>query len=176
MSNNVRYGPADRDRQTLRHVLLARYDALRAKLAQRLGSADLAGDALHDTWLRLERNGDVGAVRDPFAYLIRIASNVASDRRTIEQRRTRILEQNAIAEPVDETPDPERVAAARSEWAAVRRAMETLPARCQDIFLAAWVEEIPHEEIAARHGVSVRTVQMEVKRAIEHCAGEVRKK
>jgi RNA polymerase sigma factor (sigma-70 family) len=168
--------PADIGRQTLRRVLLARYDALRAKLTQRLGSADLAGDALQDTWLRLERTGDVGAIRDPFAYLIRIASNLASNRRTVEQRRARLLEDQGEAELVDETPDPERIAAARSEWAAIKDALKVLPERRQAIFLAAWVEDMPHEEIAALHGVSVRTVQSEVKRAIEHCAMEVRKK
>lgn len=178
MPGEVGYPPPANGRQTLRRVLLARYDALRAKLTQRLGSAELAGDALHDTWLRLERGGggQIGVVRDPFGYLIRVASRVASDSRTLEGRRAGILEgQGADALP-DAPPDPERVAAARSEWAAVRRAIEALPERCQAIFLAAWVEETPYEEIAAQHGISVRTVQKEVKRAIEHCAVEVHRK
>lgn len=170
------YEPADSGRQTLRRVLLARYDALRTKLTQRLGSADLAGDALQDTWLRLERGAHVGPVRDPFAYLIRVASNLASNRRTLDQRRARLLDIHGEDSAVDDEPDPERVAAARSEWAAVRRAIAELPERRQAIFLAAWVEEEPYEDIAARHGVSVRTVQVELKRAIEHCAAELQKK
>lgn len=168
--------PADSGRQTLRRVLLARYDALRTKLTHRLGSADLAGDALQDTWLRLERDAPVGPVRDPFAYLIRVASNLASNRRTLDQRRARLLDIHGEDSAVNDASDPERVAAARSEWAAVRRVIAELPERRQAIFLAAWVEEKPYEDIAARHGVSIRTVQVELKRAIEHCAAELRKK
>lgn len=168
--------PAESDRQTLRRVLLSRYDALRSRLTQRLGSAELAGDALHDTWLRLEREPQVGSVRDPFAYLIRVASNLASNSRTLEQRRARLLEAHGEDMVETETPDPERAAAARSEWEAVRRVIEQLPDRTRAIFFAAWVDGVPHEDIAARHGVSVRTVQAELKRAIEHCAAELRKK
>ncbi len=163
-------------RQTLRDVLLARYDALRARLTQRLGSSELAGDALQETWLRLERQPQVGHVRDPFAYLIRVASNVASGSRSTEARRARLLEASGEISDVEEAPDPERVTLARSEWAQVRRIIESLPSRRRAIFFAAWVEEIPHEEIAARHGVSVRTVQVELKRAIETCAAELQKK
>lgn len=175
MPAETRSEPGEAGRQTLRQVLLSRYDALRAKLTQRLGSADLAGDALHDTWLRLERGGDPGAIRDPFAYLIRTAANLASNHRTLDQRRARILEGNGGAD-IDDAPDPEQVAAAKSDRSAIRSAIEMLPERRQAIFLAAWVEELPYEEIAARHGVTVRTIQTEVKRAIEHCALELKKK
>lgn len=168
----------DGHRQLLHTVLLTRYDALRAKLTQRLGSADLAGDALQDTWLRLQTGGGgkVGAVRDPFAFLIRIASNVASNSRTLDQRRARILERHAVDIPLDDAPDPERVTAARSELAAIKRLIADLPERRQAIFLAAWVEEIPYEEIAKKHGVSVRTIQSEVKQTIEYCAAALSEK
>lgn len=168
--------PADNGRQTLRSVLLSRYDALRSRLTQRLGSAELAGDALHDTWLRLEREPQVSSVRDPFAYLIRTASNVASNSRTLESRRARLLEAHGEDLLADDEPDPERIATARSEWNAVRRVIEQLPDRTRAIFFAAWVDGAPHDEIAARHGVSVRTVQAELKRAMEHCAAELGKK
>lgn len=176
MPGDSRYGPADGGRQTLRSVLLAHYDALRTKLTQRLGSADLAGDALQDTWLRLERGAHVGPVRDPFAYLIRVASNLASNRRTLDQRRARLLNIHGGDGVAEDAPDPERAAMARSEWAAVRRAIAELPERRQAIFLAAWVEQEPYEDIATRHDISVRTVQVELKRAIEHCAAELHKK
>lgn len=176
MPDKSGHKPAEGSRQTLRRVLLSRYDALRAKLTQRLGSAELAGDALQDTWLRLERGPQIGPVRDPFAYLIRIASNLASNSRTLGQRRARLLDTYGEFSEVDETPDPERVAAARSEWDAVRRIIDGLSERRRAIFFAAWVEEASYEDIAARHGISVRTVQAELKRALEECAAELQKK
>jgi RNA polymerase sigma-70 factor, ECF subfamily len=162
-------------RQTLRKVLLERYDALARRLTRRLGSADLAGDALHDTWLRLERGGNFGVVRDPFAYLLRSATNADHQRQRLEERRSRLLEGHAIVEPV-ETPDPARALAERSEWDAMKLAIAGLPERRRAIFLAAWSERIPLDVIARRHGVSVRTIQSELKRALEELAAVVRGK
>lgn len=166
-------------RQALREVLVARYDALVRKLAVRLGSPDLADDALHDAWLRLERGPEPSAVKDPFAYVLRVALNLGSDRRRLEQRRSGILAAQGEAEGpdglLDDAPDPERVAAARSEWAAIKRALAALPERRQAIVLAAWVEGVPYDVLAERYGVTVRTIQTEVKRALEHCAAELRR-
>lgn len=167
-------------RQTLRQILVARYDSLIQKLTRRLGSADLADDALHDAWLRLESAPEPSDVRDPFAYILRVAANLGTDRRRKDQRRAAILglqhdhiEADDIA---DEAPDPERVAAARSEWDTLKGALISLPSRRQAIFLAAFVEEVAYDEIARRHGVTVRTIQTEVKRALEHCVQELGRK
>jgi RNA polymerase sigma-70 factor (ECF subfamily) len=167
-------------RQSLRQVLVERYDALVRKLAARLGSPDLADDALHEAWLRLERAPEPAVVKDPFAYILRVALNLGSDRRRREVRRAGILAAQGEAEGpdrlLDDAPDPEQVVAARSEWAAIKRALAALPERRQAIVLAAWVEGVPYEVLAKRHGVTVRTIQTEVKRALEHCAVELQRK
>ncbi len=70
----------------LRQLLVDRYDDLKARLAHRLGSADLAADALQDTWLRLARTDVVGVVRSPDNYLFRTVLNVAEDQRRSRSR------------------------------------------------------------------------------------------
>jgi hypothetical protein len=52
----------------LRQLFLQRYERLRSRLARHLGSADLAGEALQDTWLRLERGE--GISRSEAFYLL----------------------------------------------------------------------------------------------------------
>ena len=46
------------------------------RLTRRLGSADLAGEAIHEVFLRIERGGELGEVRNPQAYLYRMAANI----------------------------------------------------------------------------------------------------
>jgi len=51
---------------TLRRLLIDRYDHLKRSLTRRLGSHEMAGDVLHDTWLRLARSDmTVGTLQNP---------------------------------------------------------------------------------------------------------------
>ena len=86
----------------LRNFLLQRYDDLKRSLTWHLGSAERAGEALHDTWLRLEARGEIEGVQDIRAYLMRMAVNIAIDQHRSESR---LLE----AEEIDTLltlPDP----------------------------------------------------------------------
>jgi RNA polymerase sigma-70 factor (ECF subfamily) len=157
-------------RATLRDLLLAGYDDLKRRLTRRLRSVDLAEEALQDTFLRLECTSDIGPVRSPQAYLFRMAFHLAINRRIADNRRLSAVGTEALLDVADETPDAARTVEARSEIEALKRALADLPARRREIFLASWVEEVPHDEIATRFGVSLRTIQIELRHALEHCA------
>jgi RNA polymerase sigma-70 factor (ECF subfamily) len=164
---------AESARATLRQLLQLSYDDLKRRLARRLGSTELAGEALQDTFLRLERAETIGPVRNPRGYLFRMAINLAINRRHAEARRLAAPETTALLELADDAPGPARIAEARSEVAALKRAIGALPARRRAIFLAAWREELAHPAIAERFGVSLRTVQVELRHALEHCAAQL---
>ena len=70
--------------------LVAAYREQRAQLlrllAARLGSAADAEDALQDLWLRVAANPQPELI-NPAAYLMRMANNLATDRRIAAQRR-----------------------------------------------------------------------------------------
>jgi RNA polymerase sigma-70 factor, ECF subfamily len=154
----------------LRRVFLDRYDDLRARLAKRLGSTDLADDAMQDTWLQLVRIESVGAIHRPRNYLFRVALNVAEDRRRTEKRR-RIspIEIESLLELPDNAPTPEQTVVARSDLEAFRAVVDELPPRRRAIFLAARFGNVPRQEIADRMGVSLRLVAKELQLAIEYC-------
>lgn len=160
----------DSTRELLRQTLLTRYDDLRKRLTRRLGSAELANDALQDTFLRLETMADTGPIQRPLAYLFRTALNIGINRRVAESRLLTASEIDALLDIPDETPDPARIAEARSEISALSRALAELPVRRRQIFLASWVDGIPHPELAGRFGVSLRTIQSELRSAVDHCA------
>jgi RNA polymerase sigma-70 factor (ECF subfamily) len=161
---------SDTNRAALLTLLVASYDDLRSRLARRAGSTELADEALQDTFLRLSNATDVGPVRDLKAYLFRVAMSVVSNRRVAERRRRTVSETEAMFEMIDDKPGPERVIEARSEIGALKRVIQDLPVRRREIFMATFVDEVSPRQIAARFGISVRTVQVELKQALVHCA------
>ena len=156
---------ADASRLQLRDLIRGQYHELVRRLTRRLGSADAAQEALHDAYLRLERGDDIGPVASPRAYLLRMAANLASNRRRADRKLLSAAEISELIDLADEDPGPERAAQARADVQAVLKALDGLPAVRRDIFLASWAERLPHPEIAARFGVHLRTVQKEVRRA-----------
>jgi RNA polymerase sigma factor (sigma-70 family) len=153
----------------LRRLFLERYDDLKARLTQRLGSADLAGDALQDTWLRLERTETVGAIRSPASYLFRIILNVARDNRRAEKRHLTTMEIESLLHVADDTPQPAQVAAARSDLRAFEAVLAELPPLRRAILLAARLDNLPLQQIADRLGISLRLVSKELRLAHEYC-------
>lgn len=160
----------------LRHLLLADYQGLDRQLARRFGCADFASDVLQETYLRLEGMSEVGPVRSPKAYLFRIAVNIANDRRRAENRRLTVDEADSLLEIPDDGPDASRVVEDRSELSLLRRAIAELPERRRRILLLSRVEGVPHRDIAQSLGVTVRTVETDLKQAVEHCAHRLKRK
>lgn len=161
---------SDTNRTALLTLLVASYDDLKQRLTRRTGSADLANEALQDTFLRLSNADGIGPVRDLHAYLFRVAMSAISNRRVAERRRRTVSETDALFDLVDDSPGPERIIEARSEINALKQVIQELPARRREILMAICVDEVPLRQVAERFGVSVRTVQVELKQALVHCA------
>ncbi|MES5481647.1 RNA polymerase sigma factor [Bradyrhizobium sp. INPA03-11B] len=161
---------SDTNRTALLALLVTSYDDLKQRLTRRTGSADLADEALQDTFLRLSKADGIGPVRDLPAYLFRVAMSAISNRRVAERRRRTVPQADTLFDLPDETPGPDRIIEARSEITALRRAIQELPTRRREIFMAICVEEVPLQQVAKRFGISVRTVQVEIKQALVHCA------
>lgn len=161
---------SDTNRTALLTLLVASYDELKQRLTRRAGSADLADEVLQDTFLRLSNATGIGQVRDLHAYLFRVAMSVATNRRVAERRRFTVSETDALFDLVDESPGPDRIIEARSEIDALKRVIQELPERRREILIATFVDEVPLRKTAQRFSVSVRTVQVELKHALAHCA------
>jgi RNA polymerase sigma factor (sigma-70 family) len=159
----------------LRDLLLADYVDLDRRLTRRLGSADLASDVLQETYLRLEGARKIGPVRSPKAYLFNIALNIAHDRRRAEKRRLTVDEIDCLLDIPDDRPDAARQIEDRSEVDQLRRAIAELPERRRQVLILSRIEGLPNREIAERLDVTVRTVETDLKQAIEHCAERLRR-
>ena len=68
-------------------VFLERRDLVRRLLVAQGSPPDQAEDILQDMWLKIGR-ARIGPVADPVAYLMRMATNLAADRRVAAHRRS----------------------------------------------------------------------------------------
>ena len=157
----------------LRGLFFERYHQLRQHLQRRLGSVDQANDALQETYLRIEKIDDQGVVKYPAAYLFRIALNAAEDQRKAGARLLSLTEVEELYDMADELSDPVRAAESDAELQALERALQELPYRRRAIIIAARLEDMPHRVIAARFGISVRTVEKELRAGLEHCCARL---
>ncbi|WP_024506854.1 RNA polymerase sigma factor [Bradyrhizobium sp. ARR65] len=153
----------------LRDLLADHYDDFRLRLTRRLGSEELASESLHETWLRLDRQGDVGAVQSPAAYLMRVALNIATDRRRTEARWARRSDPGAAGEVPDTAPGPAREVEGRLDLKVLQRAIDRLPERTREILTAARLDGLSQQEIAERFAISTRMVRIELRRALDLC-------
>jgi RNA polymerase sigma-70 factor (ECF subfamily) len=70
---------------------------------------------------------------------------------------------------------PERIAEGRAEIGVLEAALTEMPERRRAIFMAALIEDLPYRAIAERFGVSVRLIEREVSRALDHAGGQLKK-
>lgn len=153
----------------LRQLFITSHAELKAKLTQRLGSQDLADDAVQDTWLRLSRTERIGNVESPANYLFRVALNVARDRLVSERRYLSSTEVEKMLNLADDAAGPDSVVEARSELRLVEMFISELPSRQRDILVAARLDGLSRGEIAKRLGISLSLVEKELKLAHEYC-------
>lgn len=154
----------------LRDCLVQHYHRLHRRLLRYLGCSDLAGDCLHDTWLRLGEMDIPAAVSHPQAYVYRVACNLALDRLRGNRLRQPLADPDIAETIADPFPGPEQIAEARSELAAVDRAMESLPWRCQSVLTDLRIDGLTRQEAAARLGLSLRRVDSMLRQTLDQCA------
>lgn len=155
-------------------TLASAYLAMRPRLlrlAQRmLGCPDAAADVAQDTWLRAAASGT--PPRDSVGLLLHIARNLARDR--LRQRARDGLDRDLEPEAADPLANPEQTAADRQLLRRLDAAIAGLPPRCREAFVLARLEGLPHAAIAARMGISARTVENHVAFALVHLRGALR--
>lgn len=166
---------SDATRTLLRQALTGRYKQLRQRLARRLGSESLAGEVLHETWLRLGQGGELGPIANPDNYVYRAALNTATNMRSSDQSRA-VVDLSEVQDLSDEAPRQDRVVESRIDLEKVMQALDELPPRQREAFLECFTGGVRPEDFAARHDVSIRTVQADIRDAVIHCARRLGRK
>ena len=137
--------------------------------ARRRAGRQEAEDVVQDTYLHLLQRGNAATLEHPRPYLYRIAANLAVDLARKAKIRLRYGGEGcAFACSAEAPPSPEAAAAGAMELRRLHAALRELPPRCRDAFLLNRIEDLTHAEIAARLGVSERTIDRHMVTAWEH--------
>lgn len=153
----------------LRHHLSGSYAALHRRLTRRLGCADMAGECLHETWLRLARPV-AGEVRNADAYVFRMACHLAIDRLRAQVSWLSLDDPGAgLPDLIDEAPGPQRLLEGRSALSALARVIESLPRQQRAVLVALRVEGRSRSDTAEWLGMSLRSVDTALRQALRYC-------
>jgi RNA polymerase sigma factor (sigma-70 family) len=128
---------------------------------------------VQDTYLHLLQRGTAASLEQPRPYLFRIAANLAVDMARKTKVRLRYAGEGfALACNAEAPASPEAAAGGAMELRRLQASLAELPPLCRDAFLLNRVEDLTHAEIAARLGVSVRTIDRHMVKAWEHLRGQ----
>lgn len=135
---------------------------------KKMGARGLAEDIVQETFLRL-MHYPTAAILHPRAFLIRIARNVLYDR---------VREGAREVGPLTNSPTfrEDRDATAPDQFEAVllKQLLTALPEIYRDVFLLSRFCGMSYDQIAEARGISVKTVEWRMSRALEMCSAKMR--
>lgn len=139
---------------------------------QLLHARERAADLVHDVFLSVWRNREQLQIRESLqAYLYRAVRNraldlIARERVSDRWQAEHVDGQGITAEPFA-TPSIDREIDAKSLTSLLEESLQLLPARRRQIFLLRWKEELSYAEIAQLLDISPRTVEVQMRRALQ---------
>jgi len=150
-------------------VLHGRYAAwFRSRLVRRYGPEE-AEDLLQEAWLRLAPYEGLKDIRHPRALLLRIASNLAMDRGGRRRLREKHAREAAAA------PGWGVEAPGQAEVLFAKQVVLGLPQPLRDVFVLSRIKGLSNRQIAEQLGISPKTVEWRMTKALAHCAAQFRR-
>lgn len=147
------------DRPSLELLYRRHFAWLLRQVRKRFGR-DLAEDLVQETYIRAAAYQG-REVRNPRGLLLQIATRTAID---WERRR-------AVRAPISVSHEAEAVTVAEQvEALSLKQVILALPPHLKQVFLLSRVAGLTYEEIAAHCGISVKTVEWRMTKAIKLCA------
>lgn len=137
------------------------------RFARRRVGLDEADDVVQDAYLHILQHGAAAAALEhPRAYLFRITANLVIDQarknkvRTVyRSERTAEMEQSSSGRSASEDT---------MELYCIHAALEELPPQCRKAFLLNRIDGLTYPEIAKELGLSVRTIERYMIKALTH--------
>ncbi len=166
------------DPELLKRVKASDADAFRAlferyqpivfrQVMYQLGESDAAHDVVQETFVRIwDRRRSLRPELSFLAYVLRISANLVRDaarHRAVRERTAAFIPRPELSEGDD--PE-EALTRAMLEERIARIVSSSLPDRCREIFLLSRFEGRSHREIATLLGVTEKTVENQITRAL----------
>lgn len=135
-------------------------------LRRRFGR-EVADDLLQETYLRILRQKGPVEVQRPRAFLLQIARNLF----ITDYRRERL--RVAYEEP-QASVQPDRAQACQVESLVLQEIILGMPVKLRDVFILSRFGGLNQQEIADQLGITRKTVEWRMTRALAYCAAQLR--
>ena len=143
---------------------------LRGWLRRRFEAKVEIDDIVQEAYVRVLQAHATGVLASPKAFLFATARNLLLDRlRRHENSRTQSLGEIDALNVLDERDGIPETVAHNQELALLTEAIQSLPARCRQILTLRKLYGLSQREIAARLGISEKTVSNQITIGIEKC-------
>jgi RNA polymerase sigma factor (sigma-70 family) len=130
---------------------------------------DHSYDILHDALVRFALIKNKQPIHQPHAYLRTVVRSILSRNAKETSRWLPFPEQGDEAQELlaeTATTSPEHLAYIGERLQALRRVLDCMPPRCRDVFFLYRVEGLTRPQIAQQLGISIKTVEYHIKRAL----------
>ncbi len=134
----------------------------------RLQPADV-DDIVQDTWVRAARPG-APAITHPRAFLFQTALNLFRD----IKRREAVCQQHSKTAATDHVGGIGHGMSEQEAKVELERIVLDLPEKLRDVFVLSRFRHMTNAEIAAKLGISIKTVEWRMGKALAHCMSRLR--
>ncbi|MDR1715823.1 MAG: RNA polymerase sigma-70 factor [Prevotella sp.] len=135
---------------------------------------EIVSDVFFEVWQNREKIFEIHHLK---AWLVTITHNKAiSYLRKKEYSGYTVSwdETVAFSVPGDlQTPDEQIIS--REEMEQINRIIQSLPPRCKQVFVLAKIERLPYKEIADMLGISVKTINIHISKALKLVSAALKK-
>lgn len=141
-------------------------------------SKEEAEEIVSDVFFEVWQNRDkFSSVRNEKTWLLTVTHNKAVSflrKKTSEASSVSWEEVGDYGGPVDlQTPDTRLIS--QEEMTRINRIIAQLPPRCRQVFVLAKIERLPYKEIADFLGISVKTINIHIAKALEAISSALKK-
>lgn len=127
-------------------------------------------DVVQESYLRVWKARALQPIQSAKAFLFKVARHVAVDLLRRHGNSPMNVVDNLNALPVmDDGPSAVEALSAQEKLDLLGDAVMALPSRCREVVLLRKIQGIPQKEVAARFGLSERTVENHCRLGIKRC-------
>jgi RNA polymerase sigma-70 factor (ECF subfamily) len=138
-------------------------------MIRRLSKSVSAEDVVQETFLRVAQLDSISGIKHPKAYLFTIAANIVRN-----QHRKASRQQANFERSQDLIMGGSISSADQAEALLLKQVILSLPKTERDYFLLSRFGGLSYQQIAELRGVTVKTVEWRISRALALCAAKLR--